>query len=68
VVILGILVEIKQKEGVTLVTVNTANSILQNLEFEYPVIDLPTIKATLIQQLGLSREDISRFVSYRVEN
>ncbi len=66
--VLGILAEIEKKEGVTLVTVNTANSILQNLEFEYPVTDLPTIKTTLIQQLGLSREDISRFVSYRVKN
>lgn len=66
--VLGILAEIEKKEGVTLVTVNTANSILQNLEFEYPVTDLPTIKTTLIQQLGLSREDIARFVSYRVTN
>ncbi|TWH39648.1 hypothetical protein CAL7102_08897 [Dulcicalothrix desertica PCC 7102] len=66
--VLGILAEIEKKRGVTLVTVNTANSILQNLEFEYPVTDLPTIKTTLIQQLGLSREDIARFVSYRVKN
>lgn len=66
--VLGILAEIEKKRGVTLVTVNTANSILQNLEFEYPVTDLPTIKTTLIQQLGLSREDIARFVSYRIKN
>ena len=66
--VLGILAEIEKKRGVTLVTVNTANSILQNLEFEYPITDLPTIKTTLIQQLGLSREDIARFVSYRIKN
>ncbi|GJD18185.1 hypothetical protein RIVM261_031410 [Rivularia sp. IAM M-261] len=66
--VLGILAEIEKKRGVTVVTVNTANSILQNLEFEYPVTDLPTIKTTLIQQLGLSREDIARFVSYRIKN
>lgn len=66
--VLGILAEIEKKQGVTLITVNTANSILQNLEFEYPVTDLPTIKTTLIQQLGLSREDIARFVSYRIKN
>ncbi|MBW4600481.1 MAG: hypothetical protein KME29_12985 [Calothrix sp. FI2-JRJ7] len=66
--VLGILAEIEKKRGVTLVTVNTASSTLQNLEFEYPVTDLPIIKATLIQQLGLSKEDIARFVSYRIKN
>lgn len=66
--VLGILAEIEKKRGVTLVQVNTANSILKNLEFEFPVTDLRTIKTTLTQQLGLSNEDVSKFVSYRINN
>jgi CxxC motif-containing protein len=66
--ILGILAEIDKKRGVTIVKINTANSVLKNLEFEFPVTNLRAIKTTLIQQLGLSNEDVSRFVSYRIIN
>lgn len=66
--VLGILAEIEKKRGITLVKINTANSILKSLEFEFPVTNLRAIKTTLIQQLGLSREDVSRFVSYRIKN
>ncbi|BAZ09065.1 hypothetical protein NIES4071_08710 [Calothrix sp. NIES-4071] len=66
--VLGILAEIEKTRGFTLVKVNTANSILKNLEFEFPVTNLRTIKTTLIQQLGLSSEDVSKFVSYQVKN
>lgn len=66
--VLGILAEIENKRGFTLVKVNTSNSILQNFELEYPVTDLHTIKTMLIQELRLSREDISKFISYRIKN
>lgn len=66
--VLGILAEIEKKRGITVVKINTANSILKSLEFEFPVTNLRAIKTTLIQQLGLSREDVSRFVSYRIKN
>lgn len=66
--VLGILAEIEKKGGVTIVNINTANSTLKNLEFEFPVASIRTIKSTLVQQLGLSKEDVSRFVSYRIKN
>ncbi|MEA5595903.1 hypothetical protein [Rivularia sp. UHCC 0363] len=66
--VLGILAEIKKKRGFTKVQVNTANSALQRLEFEFPVTELNSVKAMIIQELGLSREDVRILVSYRLKN
>jgi len=66
--VLGILAEIQKKQGFTKVEVNTANSILKNLEFEFPVTELSKIKAMMIKELGLSRENARMLVSYRIKN
>ncbi|MBW4456249.1 MAG: hypothetical protein KME55_28085 [Nostoc indistinguendum CM1-VF10] len=66
--VLGILAEIQKKPGFTKVEVNTANSILKSLEFEFPVTELSEIKAMMIQELGLSRENARMLVSYRIKN
>jgi hypothetical protein len=66
--VLGILAEIQKKRGFTKVEVNTANSILKSLEFEFPVTELSKIKAMMIQELGLSRENARMLVSYRIKN
>ncbi|MBF1988734.1 hypothetical protein [Fischerella thermalis] len=66
--VLGILAEIEKKRGFTKVEVNTANSILKKLEFEFPVTELNSVKAIITQELGLSREDARMFVSYRIKN
>lgn len=66
--VLGILAEIQKKPGSTKVEVNTANSILKSLEFEFPVTELSEIKAIMIQELGLSRENARMLVSYRIKN
>ncbi|MBD2725673.1 hypothetical protein H6G96_04885 [Nostoc sp. FACHB-892] len=66
--VLGILAEIQKKPGFTKVEVNTANSILKSLEFEFPVTELSEIKAIMIQELGLSRENARMLVSYRIKN
>ncbi|MBD0388953.1 MAG: hypothetical protein ICV54_21225 [Nostoc sp. C3-bin3] len=66
--VLGILAEIQKKRGFTKLEVNTANSILKNLEFEFPVTELSEIKAMMIQELGLSRENARMLVSYRIKN
>ncbi|WP_258001517.1 hypothetical protein [Fischerella thermalis] len=66
--VLGILAEIEKKRGFTKVEVNTANSILKKLEFEFPVTELNSVKAMITQELGLSREDARMFVSYRIKN
>ncbi len=66
--VLGILAEIEKKRGFTKVEVNTANSVLKKLEFEFPVTELSKIKAMMVQELGLSRENASMLVSYRIKN
>ncbi|MBE9211955.1 hypothetical protein IQ247_04340 [Plectonema cf. radiosum LEGE 06105] len=66
--VLGILAEIEKKRGLTKITVNTANSALQELEFELPVTELNSVKAMMIQELGLSRENVRMLVSYRIKN
>lgn len=66
--VLGILAEIEKKRGFTKVEVNTANSILKSLEFEFPVTELSKIKTLMIQELGLSRENARMLVSYRIKN
>jgi hypothetical protein len=66
--VLGILAEIKNKQGFTLVEVKTANSVLKKLEFEFPVTQLSSVKAMIAQELGLSDEDATMLVSYRIKN
>ncbi len=66
--VLGILAEIEKKRGFTKIEVNTANWVLKKLEFEFPVTELNSVKAMITQELGLSGEDVSMFVSYRVIN
>ena len=66
--VLGILAEIQKKRGFTKVEVNTANSILKSLEFEFPVTELSEIKAMMIQELGLFRENARMLISYRIKN
>ncbi|MGF1676464.1 MAG: hypothetical protein ACFCUV_22710 [Rivularia sp. (in: cyanobacteria)] len=66
--VLGILVEIEKQRGLTKIEVNTANSALKELEFEFPVTQLNSVKAMIIQELGLSRENVRILVSYRIKN
>ncbi|MEB3216202.1 MAG: hypothetical protein VKN72_08205 [Nostocales cyanobacterium 94392] len=66
--VLGILAEIQKPRGITKIQVNTANSALTELEFEFPVIELNSVKAMIIQELGLSRENVTMLVSYRIKN
>jgi hypothetical protein len=66
--VLGIIATIQKEKGVTKVDINTSNSIIKQLEFEFLFTDVSKIKATLVQELGMSNEDVSKFVSYRVKN
>ncbi len=66
--VLGILAKIEKEQGFTKVEVNTANSVLKKLEFEFPVTELSKVKDMITQELGLSREDARVLVSYRVNN
>lgn len=66
--VLGILAEIEKERGFTKVGVNTADSVLKKLEFEFPVTELKSVKAMITQELGLSPENARVLVSYRVKN
>ncbi|MFN6514988.1 MAG: hypothetical protein RMY29_010855 [Nostoc sp. CreGUA01] len=66
--VLGILAEIEKERGFTKVEVNTADSVLKKLEFEFPVTELKSVKAMITQELGLSPENARVLVSYRVKN
>jgi hypothetical protein len=66
--VVGILSEIEKEKGFTKVEVNTTNSILKKLEFEFPVTELSKVKTAIVQELGLSRENARILVSYRVKN
>ncbi len=66
--VLGILAEIRKEEGFTKVEVKTANSVLQQLEYEFPVTELSTVKTMIGQEVGLSSENATTLVSYRVKN
>ncbi len=66
--VLGILAEIQNKKGITKVEIKTANSILKSLELELPITELSKVEATIIKELGITREDTKMFVSYRVKN
>jgi hypothetical protein len=65
---LGILAEIDKEQGFTKVEVNTADSVLKKLEFEFPVTELTSVKAMIVQELGLSPENATMLVSYRLKN
>ena len=65
---LGILADINKDQGLTKVEVKTADSVLKQLEFEFPVTELSSVKAMIVQELGLSPENATMLVSYRVKN
>jgi len=65
--VLGILAEIEKEQGLTKVEVNTANSVLKKLEFEFPVTEISKVKAAIVEELGLSRENARILVSYRMK-
>jgi hypothetical protein len=65
---LEILAEIDKEQGFTKVEVNTADSVLKKLEFEFPVTELSSVKAMIVQELGLSPENATMLVSYRLKS
>ena len=66
--VLGILAEIKNKQGLTKLEVKTVNSILKKLEFELPTTELSHVQAMIVQELRLSLEDAKILLSYRIKN
>lgn len=65
--VLSIKVEIKRRQGFSKVNVKTANSVLKELEFEFPVTEFSQIEAKIGKELGLSPEQVRRLVHYQTE-
>lgn len=59
--------EIFRSKGLTFVAVKTANDLLTKLEFEFPVTEVNMIEAVIAQELGLSRQEIGKFVRYHIK-
>lgn len=57
---------INRAEGITQVEVQTSDSTLRKLEFEFPVTEPNQLEATIAQELGLSRADVRKLVRYQI--
>jgi hypothetical protein len=64
--VLSIQVEIKKHQGVSRVKVQTVNSALKELAFEFPFTNLSQIEAAISQELGLSPEYVKTRVRYQI--
>jgi hypothetical protein len=64
----GILAQIDKKQGATKIEIKTIDAALKQLELEFPITDIEQLKATLAQELKLSRQEIRMLVSYRINN
>ncbi len=62
--VVSIKAEVNEQEGVSIVTVNTADSILKELVLQYPVTQPSDIEAAISKTLGLPRDEVSKRVIY----
>lgn len=67
VTVISIEAEVHRSENFTEVQVNTANSALTELRFEFPVTEFNLIEAAISQELGLSVDSVRRLVRYRID-
>ncbi len=65
--VISIEAEIHQGENFTEVQVNTADSSLTELRFEFPVIEVNSVEQAIGEKLGLSQEDVIKLVRYRID-
>lgn len=61
----GILADINKQQGKTKIEIVTIDSAIKELELEFPVTEIEQLKAILVQELGVSRQELSKLVSYR---
>lgn len=59
--------EIDHGEGTTEVIVQTVGSALQELEFEYPLVEYAEIEGAIAHELNLSPEVIRTMIRYRID-
>ncbi|OCQ98853.1 hypothetical protein BCD64_22650 [Nostoc sp. MBR 210] len=59
---------IQRQEKLTEVKVYTADSVLKQMEFEFPVTEFAQVDAAIAQVLGLPITAIKQLIRYRIEN
>ncbi|MBE8997927.1 MULTISPECIES: hypothetical protein [unclassified Nostoc] len=59
---------IQRQEKLTEVKVYTADSVLKQMEFEFPVTEFAQVDAASAQALGLPITAIKQLIRYRIEN
>ncbi|MDZ8032824.1 MAG: hypothetical protein V7K53_29490 [Nostoc sp.] len=59
---------IQRKQKLTEVKVYTADSLLKEMEFEFPVTEFAQVDAAIAQALGLPITAIKQLIRYRIEN
>ncbi len=65
--VLAIEAEIKREDGFTKVDVETTNSAIKELRFEFPVTDFAQAEAAIAQELKLPPEKVRGLIRYRIE-
>ncbi|MEG4352297.1 hypothetical protein QUA70_02435 [Microcoleus sp. LAD1_D5] len=68
VTILSINAEIDRSLGVTTIFVNTSDSTLKKLEYEFPVTQTSQVEAAIAQELAMPIENVRKLISYRMKH
>ncbi len=63
----SIIVAIDQRQGVSNVKIETANSALKELTFEFPTTEPAQIEAAISQELGLPSDRIRQLTRYQLQ-
>ncbi|MBD2035475.1 hypothetical protein H6F76_10625 [Leptolyngbya sp. FACHB-321] len=63
----SITVIIKPQQSLSTITIETANSALKQLRFEFPTTEPAQIEAAISRELGLPRDRVRSLVRYRSE-
>jgi hypothetical protein len=59
---------IERRDKLTEVKVYTADSVLKQMEFEFPVTEFTQVDAAIAQALGLPVTAVKQLIRYRIEN
>lgn len=59
--------KIDRRRGVTSIAVQTTDSTLKKLEYEFPVIQASQIEAAIAQELGMPVTDVRKLISYQIK-
>lgn len=68
VAILSMNAKIDRRRGVTTIAVNTSDSTLKKLEYEFPVTEASQIETAIAEELTMPVADVRKLMSYRIKD